>query len=68
MRTDPSLFTARERRIGLLVLLAAAVLTLTLVVAERAFSPPLGIYGSGAPAMQMPGVVDAQPLGRPASI
>ncbi|AQR62171.1 hypothetical protein BZG35_11345 [Brevundimonas sp. LM2] len=67
MRTRSSLFTARERRIGLLALLAAAALTLTLIVAEGAFSPPLGIYGSGAQAVQMPGVVDAQPLGRAAT-
>ena len=68
MRTSPLLFTARERRIGLLALLAAAALTLTLIVAEGVFSPPLGIYGSSTQAMQMPGVVDAQPLGRAASI
>lgn len=64
MRTGPSLFTPRERRIGLLALLAAAVLTLTLIVADSAFSPPLGIYGAGGQVAQVPGVIDAQPLGR----
>lgn len=66
MRNKPSLFTAAERRIGLLALLAAVVLTLTIMVAERAFAPSLGIYGASAPALQVPDVVDARPLSRAA--
>ncbi|ADL01821.1 hypothetical protein [Brevundimonas subvibrioides] len=66
MRNKPSLFTAAERRIGLLALLGAVVLTLAIMVAERAFAPSLGIYGSSAPTLQMPDVVDARPLSRAA--
>ncbi|WP_269516389.1 hypothetical protein [Brevundimonas subvibrioides] len=66
MRNKPSLFTAAERRIGLLALLAAVVLTLTIMVAERAFAPSLGIYGTSAPTLSAPNVVDARPLSRAA--
>ena len=64
MRNKPSLFTAAERRMGLLALLGAVVLTLTIIVAESAFAPSLGIYGASAPTLQMPNVVDARPLSR----
>ena len=66
MRHKPSLFTTAERRVGLLALLAAIVLTLTIMVAERAVAPSLGIYESSAPTMRMPNVVDARPLSRAA--
>ena len=66
MRNRPSLFTAAERRIGLLALLAAIVLTLTIMVAERAFAPSLGIYGTSAPTLTEPNVIDARPLSRAA--
>ena len=64
MASQPSFFTARERRIGVMAVLAAAVLTLGLIAAERAVSPPLGIYGADTPAMQAADVVDARPLSR----
>ena len=66
MRNRPSLFTAAERRIGLLALLAAIILTLTIMVAERAFAPSLGIYGTSAPTLAEPNVIDARPLSRAA--
>ena len=64
MRNKPSLFTAAERRMGLLALLAAVVLTLTIMVVERYVAPSLGIYGASAPTFNMPNVVDARPLSR----
>jgi hypothetical protein len=45
MRKKPSLFTANERRIALLVLLTAGVLTLSIMALEGLFRPSLGQYG-----------------------
>lgn len=64
MRKKPSLFTANERRVALLALLGAAVLTLSLMALEGLFRPSLGLYGSTMSAPNLPDVIDAQPLAR----
>jgi uncharacterized membrane protein YkgB len=64
MRKKPSLFTANERRIALLALLGAAVLTLSLMALEGLFRPSLGLYGGSMSAPSLPDVIDARPLSR----
>lgn len=64
MRKKPSLFTTNERRIALLVLLTAGVLTLSIMALEGMFRPSLGQYGSPMSAPSLPNVIDAQPLAR----
>ncbi len=64
MRKKPSLFTANERRIAILTLLAAAVLTLSIMALEGLFRPSLGLYGSAVSAPSLPDVIDARPLAR----
>ncbi|MEQ7155233.1 hypothetical protein [Brevundimonas aurifodinae] len=64
MRKKPSLFTANERRIALIVLLTAGVLTLGIMALEGMFRPSLGLYGSSMSAPSLPNVIDAQPLAK----
>ena len=64
MRKDPNLFSAHERRIALLVLLAAGVLTLSIMALEGLFRPSLGLYGGPMASPSLPNVIDAQPLAR----
>lgn len=63
MRKKPSVFTAQERRIALLVLLTAGILTLAMVAMEGLFRPSLGLYGGpmSAPS-SLPDVIDARPM------
>ena len=67
MRHEPSLFTVTECVIGLLAVAAAAVLTLTTILAERSWTPSLGRYGSSPETLRMPNVVDPRPLSRAAT-
>ncbi len=64
MRKNPNLFSAHERRIALLVLLAAGVLTLSIMALEGLFRPSLGLYGGAAAPPTLPNVIDARPLAR----
>jgi hypothetical protein len=64
MRKKPSLFTANERRIALLVLVSAGLLTLGLMTVESLLSPSLGLYGTPMSAPSLPNVIDARPLSR----
>jgi hypothetical protein len=64
MRKKTSLFTAAERRLALWALLAAAVLTLTLMSVEQILSPSLGLYASNVSTPSLPNVIDARPLAR----
>ncbi|WP_029416137.1 hypothetical protein [Brevundimonas bacteroides] len=64
MRKNPNLFSAHERRVALLVLLAAGVLTLGIMALEGLFRPSLGLYGATGAAPSLPNVIDAQPLAR----
>lgn len=66
MRRNVSLFTPTERRVAWLTLLCAAVLTLSLVALEKAWTPPLGIYGATTTSVGLPNVIDARPLSRAA--
>ena len=67
MRRNVSLFTPGERRVAGLALLGAAVLTLSLVALEKAWTPPLGIYGASTNSVSLPNVIDARPLSRAAT-
>lgn len=64
MRKKPSLFTAHERRIALLVLITAGVLTLAIMALEGLFRPSLGLYGGPMSAPSLPNVIDARPLAK----
>ena len=64
MRRKPSLFTAHERRIALLVLVTAGVLTLGIMALEGLFRPSLGLYGGPMAAPSLPDVIDARPLSK----
>ena len=56
-------FTAAERRIGLLALVAVVVLTLGMIALDSALSPSLGVYDLPASSpSSLPGVIDARPL------
>lgn len=64
MRKKPSLFSAQERRVALLVLVTAGVLTLAIMALEGLFRPSLGLYGGQMASPSLPNVIDAQPLAR----
>jgi hypothetical protein len=64
MRKKPSLFTAQERRVALIVLVTAGVLTLAIMALEGLFRPSLGLYGGPMASPSLPNVIDAQPLAR----
>jgi hypothetical protein len=64
MRKKPSLFTPHERRVALLVLITAGVLTLSIMALEGLFRPSLGLYGAPGAAPSLPDVIDARPLAR----
>jgi hypothetical protein len=64
MRRKPSLFTAQERRIALLVLVTAGVLTLAIMALEGMLRPSLGLYGGPMSAPSLPDVIDARPLAK----
>jgi hypothetical protein len=64
MRRKPSLFTAQERRIALLVLVTAGVLTLAIMALEGMLRPSLGLYGGSMSTPSLPDVIDARPLAK----
>lgn len=64
MRKNPNLFSAHERRIALIVLLAAGVLTISIMALEGLFRPSLGLYGATGTPPSLPNVIDARPLAR----
>ncbi|WP_396592972.1 hypothetical protein [Brevundimonas sp. R86498] len=55
-------FTAAERRIGLLALVAAIVLTLGMMALDSLLRPSLGVYDMPSSSLSLPGVIDASPL------
>ncbi|MDP3406104.1 MAG: hypothetical protein Q8S03_15560 [Brevundimonas sp.] len=63
MPANKAPFTAAERRIGLLALVATVVLTLAMIALDAAFRPSLGFYDAplSAPS-SLPDVIDARPL------
>jgi len=61
MRKTASLFSPAERRIALIVLLGAGVLTLGMIALEGAFEPSLGLYGSNLSTPSLPNVIEARP-------
>ncbi len=64
MGNRPQLFTASERRIALMALVVAALLTVALILLEQALSPSLGLYGTNLSAPSLPNVIDARPMSR----
>jgi hypothetical protein len=62
------LFSASERRIAFLALIAAALLTGAIMLLERALTPSLGLYGTNVSAPSLPDVIDARPMSRSAAL
>ncbi|WP_426041071.1 hypothetical protein [Brevundimonas sp. TWP2-3-4b1] len=63
----PPLFTAGERKVAGLAILAAIVLTLSGQVLQAMIRPSLGLYDANPAAVaSIPNVIEASPLSRSA--
>lgn len=62
MQSKDALFTPAERRLALMALVAAAVLTLGMIALEGALRPSLGLYDMNTPADARSDVIDARPM------
>jgi|GEM_PF-2217851 len=63
MRNTDTGFSARERRIALLAVVAAAALAVAGLGLDRMTGPSLGLYGQDAMTSALPGVLEAHPAG-----
>lgn len=63
MRNTDTGFSPRERRIGLLAVIAAAALAVAGMGLDRLTGPSLGLYGQDSMTSALPGVLEAHPAG-----
>lgn len=63
MRSEPRVFTPSERLMAILALIAAGLLAVGGMAADRLFGPSLGSWGQERVETGAPGVTDAQPAG-----